>query len=129
MTCRCGTRLVRSNTTLRASVQPLLVLRTQSIQRTLRSLNHVIVAHKELVGGRDREFELLAITDDVERFIANDRVEPDHAQHAGLANQDVAADFLEVGDFAPLFTPHGSVEIDRSVEALDAGGVAIEAVD
>ena len=93
------------------------------------SLIDLVVPDVELVGRRNRQLELLPVADHVEGLVAHDGIEANHAQHVGLAHQDVAPNLLEVRDLASLFAPHLGVDVDRCIQRLDLARVVVEAVN
>src|SRR5580704_10774434 len=106
------------------------VSRPEILQRLgdAMALNVVAPDYKAILR-RNRELEVFAVAHHVERNSANDGCQSHHAQHGGLAHHDISANLLIVSDLAFLGSAHRSVNINRGLDALDSGGLAVDVSD
>src|SRR5215469_10422695 len=83
----------------------------------------------ELVVPRNRELKFLPVAHHVEGLVADNRVEADHTQHVGPADQNVSANFFEVGDLPALLATIRCGDVDRRVERLYLRRIVVETID
>ena len=105
------------------------VLRAQVFQRLGGRAHDLVVTHNETILGRDPQFELLAVANHIEGLVTDDGHQPDHAQHGGLSRQNVAANFLIVGDLAFFRPAHGGIDVYRGLHSLDLVCLGVDEVD
>src|SRR4051794_28202907 len=92
-------------------------------------MDHVISADDETVLDRDGDFERIAVAHHVKGAVTNDGEEPDHAQHGGLTDQDVAANLLILGNFALFAAAYGGRNVNGGVQGLDLCGFRVDGPD
>ena len=88
----------------------------------------VLADHKLVLRGNP-QLEVLAVTDHIKSRGAHDGHQPDHMQRIWRPRQDIAADFLVIGDVTLLHSPGRGVNVDRRLQRVDRVGLLINAVD
>src|SRR5438445_403418 len=105
------------------------MLGAQVLQRLARRADKFVMAEDKTVLRRDPEFELVAVADHVESLVTNDRHQPDHAQHGWLSRQNIAANFLIVGDLAFLLSSYRGIDVYGGLHGLDLSRLRVDEID
>ena len=95
------------------------MLRAKVLELVRRRLLDLVLADQEAIARRHVELEIEAVGDHVEGLGAHHRIEADEADVGRLAEQDVGADVLVLGDLALLGRAEGGHHIDFGAEVAD----------